>query len=448
VALQRTGDLRQGALRDVAAVQSRAAGLSQRKPVRRHTAADHDVHSTFALVLAGGRGTRLQQLTDSRAKPAMPFGGHLKIIDFSLSNCINSGIRRISVLTQYKSQSLVRHVMHGQGLPGLGPDEFIDVVPAQQQGGAGWYSGTADAVFQNLDLLESVDAKFVLVLAGDHVYRMDYRRIVAEHAARDADLTVACVEVPIEQACAFGVMCADADARVRTFDEKPACPKALPGRPDVALASMGVYVFSTAFLCEALRRDAADPDSCHDFGHNVVPAAVASARVYAHNFATSCVDTVDALPYWRDVGTLDAYWQANMDLTQPRPELDLYDDAWPIRGAGRPLPPAKFVSDAEGRHGTAIDSLVSGGCIVRGATVRRSVVCPKVCIDEGSVVEDSLLLPGATIGRNVVLRRVIVDEGCVLPDGLKVGVHPAEDRARFCVTERGVTLVTARMLEP
>jgi glucose-1-phosphate adenylyltransferase len=448
VALQRSIELGQGALRDTDTLQSRAAAVPQREPLRRKAAADPDLHSTFALVLAGGRGTRLQQLTDSRAKPAMAFGGHLKIIDFTLSNCINSGVRRISVLTQYKSQSLIRHVMHGQGLPGLGPNEFMDVVPAQQQGGAGWYSGTADAVFQNLDLLQSADAKFVLVLAGDHVYRMDYRRMVAEHEARGADLTVACVEVPVEQACAFGVMHVDADARVRAFHEKPACPGALPGRPDVALASMGVYVFSTAFLCEALRRDAADPDSCHDFGHNIVPAAVASAHVYAHNFATSCVDTVEALPYWRDVGTLDAYWQANMDLTRPRPELDLYDDAWPIRGAGRPLSPAKFVSDAEGHHGTVIDSLVSGGCIVRSATLRRSVVCPAVRVGEGSTVEDSLLLPGAVIGRNVVLRRVIVDEGCVLPDGIKVGVHPAEDRARFVVTERGVTLVTARMLEP
>jgi glucose-1-phosphate adenylyltransferase len=448
VALQRSSEMGPGGFRDSAVPPSIATASPQRGAVRCRAGADPDLHSTFAMVLAGGRGTRLHQLTDSRAKPAMPFGGHLKIIDFTLSNCINSGIRRISVLTQYESQSLLRHVMHGQGLPGLDPDEFIDVVPAQQQGGAGWYSGTADAVFQNLDLLRNAGAKFVLVLAGDHVYRMDYRRIVAEHAARDADLTVACVEVPVEQACEFGVMHVDADDRVRAFDEKPACPRALPGRPGVALVSMGVYVFGTAFLCEALRRDAVEPGSCHDFGCDIVPAAVARARVFAHNFAASCVGAVDARPYWRDVGTLDAYWEAHMDLTRPRPELDLYDDVWPIRGVGRPLPPAKFVSDAEGRNGTAIDSLVSGACIVRGATLRRSVVCPKVHIGEGSVVEDSLLLPGVEIGRNVLLRRAIVDEGCVLPDGLKVGVHPAEDRSRFFVTERGVTLVTARMLAP
>jgi glucose-1-phosphate adenylyltransferase len=403
-------------------------------------------HSTFAVVLAGGRGSRLKQLTDRRAKPAMPFAGQSKIIDFTLSNCINSGIRRIAVLTQYKSQSLIRHITRGWGFLDASLNEFVDVVPAQQQIDEGWYSGTANAVYQNLGMLRDARPEFVLVLAGDHVYKMDYSRILAEHRERGADVTVACIEVPIEEASEFGVMQVDGDERITAFDEKPARPVALPGRPAVALASMGVYVFGARFLEAALDRDAADPDSCHDFGRNIIPAALGSARVMAHDFARSCVNMIGDRPYWRDVGTLDAYWEANMDLTRPLPELNLYDEAWPIRTRQHQLAPAKFVFDDEGRRGQAIDSLVASGCIVSGATVRRSMLFSKVRVEDGSVIEDSLLLPDVTVGRNAVVRRAIVDKHCVLPDGMKVGVCPAEDRAWFTVTEKGVTLVTPEML--
>ncbi|MDE2627803.1 MAG: glucose-1-phosphate adenylyltransferase [Burkholderiales bacterium] len=407
-----------------------------------------NTESVYAVVLAGGRGSRLRELTDSRAKPAMPFAGNLKIIDFALGNCVNSGIRRIGVLTQYKSQCLARHVTRGWAFADSGPDSFIDVIPAQQQTGQAWYRGTADAVHQNLPLLQQAAAKLVLVLAGDHVYKMDYRRIVADHVERGADVTVACIDVPMADACGFGVMGIDADGRVRAFDEKPACPAALPDRPGRVMASMGVYVFSAAYLYDELSRDSADPRSLHDFGHDILPRAVARARVFAHPFERSCVGVAGAQPYWRDVGTLDAYWEAHMDLIRPLPGLDLYDDAWPVRSLAYGVAPARFTLDADGHRGMAIDSLVSGGCQVCGASVRRSVLSPRVCIGDGSVVEDSLLLPGAQLGRNVVLRRVIVDEGCVLPDGIRIGIHPDEDRARFTVTDRGVTLVTARMLAP
>ena len=407
---------------------------------------DHVVASTYAVVLAGGRGTRLKELTDGRAKPAVPFAGKLKIIDFTLSNCINSGIRRISVLTQYKSQSLIRHITRGWGFLDASLHEFVDVVPAQQQTGAGWYSGTADAVYQNLDMLRDAEPRFVLVLAGDHVYKMDYGCIVADHAQHGADVTLASIEVPLEQASSLGVIRIDADHRVTGFDEKPARPAPMPGRPDSALASMGIYVFSAAYLYQALMRDAADPASCHDFGHDIIPHAVSNASVRAHDFSSSCVNMIGERPYWRDVGTLDAFWEANMDLTRPLPELNLYDDAWPIRSLQHQLPPAKFVFDEDGRRGMAVDSLVSSGCIVSGAAVRRSLLFSKVRVGDGSVVEDSLLLPNVVVGRNVVLRRAIIDKHCVLPDGMKIGVYPDEDRARFTVTDKGVTLVTPEML--
>ena len=413
---------------------------------RRAIAPDHLVQSSLAIVLAGGRGSRLKQLTERRAKPAVPFAGKLKVIDFALSNCINSGIRRIGVLTQYKAQSLIRHVGRGWGFLDASLGEFIDVVPAQQQIDEGWYSGTANAVYQNLGLLREANPRFVLVLAGDHVYKMDYRHIIADHAQRGADVTVACIEVPVEQACEFGVMRVEADRRVSAFVEKPARPPEIPGRPGMALASMGIYVFSAAFLDRELRRDAADPASSHDFGRDIIPGLLSSAGVYAHDFAESCVNMIDARPYWRDVGTLDAYWEANMDLTRPLPELNLYDDAWPIRSLQHQLPPAKFVFDDAWRRGMAIDSLVSSGCIVSGATVRRSLLFSKVRVGEGSEVTDSLLLPNVVVGRDVVLRRTIIDKHCVVPDGLQVGVDPAEDRRRFMVTEKGVTLVTPEML--
>lgn len=407
---------------------------------------DKLLRSTHAVVLAGGRGARLRQLTDRRAKPSMPFAGRMKVIDFTLSNCINSGIRRVSVLTQYKAQCLIRHVTRAWGFLDTNRGEFVDVVPAQQQLDEEWYSGTANAVYQNLDLLRETDPEFVLVLAGDHVYRMDYGCIVAEHARRGADLTLACVEVPAAQASSFGVVRVDNEARVRSFAEKPAHAETVPGRPGVVLASMGVYVFSTPFLLRELCRDATDAGSCHDFGRSIIAGLVERARVFAHNFADSCVGSAESPPYWRDVGTLDAYWDANMDLIRPGGGLDLYDSSWPIRSAADQLPPARFVFDEEGLRGVALNSLVASGCVVSGATVRRSILSSGVRVGEGSVVEDSLLLPNVRLGRNVVLRRAIVDDRCVLPDGIKIGVHPAEDRSRFTVTANGVTLVTPDML--
>ena len=424
-----------------ARVEYRARDSSTRAAIPNHL-----MQSTFAVVLAGGRGARLRQLTDWRAKPAMPFAGKLKIVDFALSNCVNSGIRRIGVLTQYKSQSLIRHITRGWGFLDTSLGEFVDVVPAQQQIDEGWYSGTANAVYQNLDMLREAAPQYVLVLAGDHVYKMDYGRILAEHVGRGADATVACIEVPIAQASAFGVLQVEPDGRVSAFEEKPSNPVAMPGHPELALASMGIYVFNAAFLYRELKRDAADACSCHDFGGSIFPGLLARARVFAHDFVDSCVNMIDERPYWRDVGTIDAYWEANMDLTRPLPELNLYDDAWPIRSMQHQLPPAKFVFDEDGRRGTAIDSLVSSGCIVSGATVRRSLLFSKVRVSDGSVIEDSLVLPNVSVGRNVVLRRAIIDKHCVLPDGIKIGVYPDEDRARFTVTEKGVTLVTPDML--
>lgn len=402
---------------------------------------------TVAFVLAGGRGTRLKQLTARRAKPAVPFAGKLKIIDFTLSNCVNSGIRRIAVLTQYKAQSLIRHVERGWGFLAADLGEYVDVAPAQQQLGETWYAGTADAVLQNLNLLREADADYVLVLAGDHVYKMDYSVMLAEHAASGADVTVACVDVPRAEAVNFGVMAIDAEARVLDFQEKPAQPVCLPGRDDRALASMGIYVFGAGLLADELQRDARDAASSHDFGKDVIPGLVRrGARVRAHRFADSCVNMVGDQPYWRDVGTLDAYWEANLDLTHVVPELNLYDDHWPILSLQPQLPPAKFVFDDDHRRGTALDSLVSGGCIVSGAVIRRSILFAKVRVAEGSLVEDSVVLPNVVIGRNVVLRRAIVDKRCTLPDGFRAGVSAEEDRARFFVSERGVVLITPEML--
>jgi glucose-1-phosphate adenylyltransferase len=403
---------------------------------------------TVAFVLAGGRGTRLKQLTDRRAKPAVPFAGKLKIIDFALSNCVNSGIRRIAVLTQYKAQSLIRHVERGWGFLAADLGEYVDVAPAQQRLGETWYSGTADAVLQNLNLLQDAGADYLLVLAGDHVYKMDYSVMLAEHSASGADVTVACVDVPLSDAVNFGVMTVDVEGRVVDFQEKPAQPAPLPGRDDRALASMGIYVFGTKFLSGELERDASDSASSHDFGKDVIPGLVTrGARVMSHRFADSCVNMAGDQPYWRDVGTIDAFWQANIDLTHVVPELNLYDDHWPILSLQPQLPPAKFVFDDDMRRGTALDSLVSSGCIVSGAMVRRSILFTKVRVGEGSLVEDSVILPNVVIGRRVVLKRAIVDKRCVLPDGFVAGVSAEEDRARFHVTEHGIVLITHEMLE-
>ena len=404
---------------------------------------------TFALVLAGGRGTRLKQLTQWRAKPAVPFAGNLRIVDFPLSNCVNSGIRHAAVLTQYKAQSLIRHVEHGWGFLAADLGEFIDVVPAQQQLDEGWYSGTANAVYQNLDLVREFRPEHVLILAADHVYKMNYARLLADHVARGADATVSCIEVPVQDASGLGVMGVDGDRRVTTFIEKPDGSRALPvcvDRPDHLLASMGIYVFNTDFLCAQLGRDAADASSTHDFGRDVIPYLVGRHELYAHCFVDSCVNMVGERPYWRDVGTIDAYWEVNLDLTKVVPELNLYDDDWPILSRQPQLPPAKFVFDGDQLRGTALDSLIASGCIVSGATVRRSILFSKVRVGEGSYVEDSLVLPEVVIGRGVTLKRTVVDKRCVLPDGFSAGVSPDADRLRFHVTDRGVTLVTPSML--
>jgi len=402
---------------------------------------------TLAIILAGGRGTRLGRLTDWRAKPAVPFGGKFRIIDFPLSNCVNSGIRRIGVCTQYKAQSLIRHVLQGWSFLDGRFREFVELLPAQQRITAEWYKGTADAVYQNLDILRRHQPQFVLVLAGDHVYKMDYGKMLADHQANSADMTVACVEVPLAEANMFGIMSVDEDLRVTTFHEKPEQPVPAPDRPDVALASMGIYVFNASFLYEQLIRDSDDPHSSHDFGKDVIPHLLLRGyRVNAHRFGDSCVTMSEGKPYWRDVGTIDAYWKANMELAKVVPDLDLYDEDWPIWTHQEQLPPAKFVFDENDRRGTAIDSMVSGGCIISGATVRRSLLFSNVRVHSYAAVEDSVILPNVDIARHVVLKRAVVEKHCRLPEGLVAGVDPEEDRKRFHVTEQGVTLIVPEML--
>ena len=401
---------------------------------------------TYAVVLAGGRGSRLKQLTDWRAKPAVPFGGKFRIIDFPLSNCINSGIRRIGVATQYKAQSLIRHIQRGWGFLEANLGEFVEALPAQQRSEEGWYSGTANALFQNLDILRDADPAYVLILGGDHVYKMDYGRMLADHLARSAEVTIACIEVPLAHARAFGVIAVDDEGRVTDFQEKPIVPRAVSGKSDRALASMGAYLFDAPFLFEQLGRDADDSASSHDLGKDLIPYLVPRHRVFAHRFADSCVNMVGDVPYWRDVGTVDAYWEANIDLVKIAPELNLYDDAWPIWSLQRQLPSAKFVFDDESRRGHAMDSLVSSGCIVSAATVRRSVLFTKVRVGEYSTIEDSVILPDVEVGRHVTLQRAVVDEGTTLPDGFSAGIDHERDRQRFHVTDGGITLITAAML--
>ena len=403
--------------------------------------------NSMALILAGGRGSRLMDLTKWRAKPALQFGGKFRIIDFPLSNCINSGIRRIGVVTQYKAHSLIQHIQHGWSFMRGEFNEFVELLPAQQRIQEEWYKGTADAVFQNVDILRSHDPEHVIILAGDHIYKMDYGRMLAAHVGAQADMTIACLTVPVADARAFGVMTVDSSNRIIDFHEKPENPTPIPGSPGSALASMGIYVFSTDFLYEQLERDARDPDSKHDFGQDIIPWLVPRHRVYAHRFEESCVGTTGVSPYWRDVGTIDAYWEANMEMTKVVPDLNLYDKDWPIWTYQEQFPPAKFVFDDDDRRGCAIDALVSGGDIVSGAIVRRSVLFFDVHVNARSVVEDSVILPNVRIGQNAALRRVIVDRACVIPDGLRVGFDPDEDRKRFYVSEKGVTLVTPDMLD-
>ena len=403
---------------------------------------------TLAIVLAGGRGERLGPLTAWRAKPSVPFGGKFRIIDFTLSNCVNSGIRRIGICTQYRAQSLIRHVQRGWSFLDGRFDEFVELLPAQQRSVAAWYRGTADAVRQNIGFLERHDPSCVLVLAADHVYKMDYARMLTEHVARGAEVSIACVEVPLRDASLLGIMTVDDSYRVTEFSEKPAVPTPMPGRGDAALASMGVYVFNTAFLCEQLRLDEQDEESSHDFGKDIIPRLVrGGARVFAHRFADSCVNIVDGRSYWRDVGTIDAFWAANLELTAVTPDLNLYDDDWPIWTNQDQLPPAKFVfDDDDGRRGYVIDSVVAPGCIVSGAEVRRSILFSSVRLHSYAQLDQCVVLPNADIGRHARLRRAVIDRRCRIPDGTTVGFDEAEDRRRFHVTDSGITLITPEML--
>jgi glucose-1-phosphate adenylyltransferase len=405
--------------------------------------------NTVALILAGGRGSRLKDLTNWRAKPAVPFGGKFRIIDFPLSNCINSGIRRIGVITQYKAHSLIRHVQRGWGFLSGEFNEFVELHPASQRIDENtWYRGTADAIYQNLDVLRVYKPEHVLVLAGDHVYKMDYGELLASHARSGADMTVACIEVPVNEAAgAFGVISVDEDNRVTDFAEKPANPTEMPGNPGIALCSMGIYVFNAAFLYEQLIYDADDPKSDHDFGKDIIPRLIRTGyRVFAQSFNDSCVHGPDEPPYWRDVGTVDAYWEANLDLASITPDLNLYDREWPIWTYQEQLPPAKFVFDSDDRRGMAVDSMVSGGCIISGATVRQSVLFSNVHVREGASLDRAVILPDVRIGKNAILRNVVIDKGCIIPEGTQIGVDIEEDRKRFFVSEKGVTLVTPEMV--
>jgi len=402
--------------------------------------------NTLALILAGGKGSRLKDLTNWRAKPAVPFGGKFRIIDFPLSNCINSGIRRIGVVTQYKAHSMIQHIQRGWGFLRGEFNEFVELLPAQQRIEEEWYKGTADAVFQNLDILRSIAPEYILILAGDHIYKMDYGQMLASHVRNRADMTVACINVPLADAKAFGVMGIDDNDRVIDFKEKPEHPDPIPGQSDQALASMGIYVFNASFLYEQLIRDADDSKSKHDFGQDIIPYLINKYRVYAHRFSDSCVGSTDGKFYWRDVGTVDAYWEANMELTKVVPDLNMYDRQWPIWTYQEQLPPAKFVFDSDDRRGKATDSLISGGCIISGSWVRRSVLFSDVRVNSFGSIEDSVILPGVEIGRYVKLKRVIVDKNCKIPDGAEIGFNPEEDRKNFYVSEKGVTLITAEML--
>ena len=402
---------------------------------------------TMALILAGGQGSRLYELTNWRAKPALYFGGKYRIIDFPLSNCINSGIRRIGVLTQYKAHSLIRHLVHGWSWfqAGAGMREFVEILPASQRVGGEWYRGTADAVYQNLDIIRTHEPRFVLILSGDHIYKMDYGPFLAAHVDQGADMTICCIEVPLEEAAgAFGVMTVDETGRIIGFDEKPARPNPVPGKPDVCLASMGNYIFNTEFLYEQVIKDADTPGTQHDFGRNVIPAIIKDYQVYAYSFRD--MDTGEQA-YWRDVGTLQAFWEANMEMVAVSPQLNLYDQRWPVLTHQIQSPPAKFVFDEEGRRGEAINSMVSGGCVISGAHVDRSLLFSRVRVHSYSHVTESVVLPDVDIGRNCRIDRAIIDRGTRVADGTVIGEDAEADRARgFRVTDTGLTLVTPDML--
>ena len=405
--------------------------------------------NAMAYVLAGGRGSRLMEMTDRRAKPAVYFGGKSRIIDFALSNALNSGIRHISVATQYKAHSLIRHMQRGWNFFRPERNESFDILPASQRvTETGWYAGTADAVFQNIDIIEGYGPRHIVLLAGDHVYKQDYEVMLQQHVETGAEVTVGCLEVPRMQAVAFGVMAVDIDDKIVSFLEKPADPPGIPGDPDHALASMGIYVFETRFLLDQLKRDAANPASSHDFGKDIIPDIVARGGAVAHRFGHSCVRSAhDAEIYWRDVGTVDAYWEANIDLTDPVPGLDLYDRDWPIWTYGEITPPAKFVHNDQDRRGQATDSLISGGCIISGSEVNRSLLFTGVHIHSYGQVENAVILPYTRVGRHARLKKVVIDGGVRIPDGLVVGEDPEFDAARFRRTSSGVCLITQPMID-
>jgi glucose-1-phosphate adenylyltransferase len=403
----------------------------------------------MAYVLAGGRGSRLKDLTARRAKPAVYFGGKARIIDFALSNAINSGIRRIGVATQYKAHSLIHHLHSAWNFLRPERNESFDVLPASQRvSETQWYEGTADAVYQNIDIIESHGPEYMVILAGDHIYKMDYELMLQEHVNKSADVTVACLDVPRLEATGFGVMAVDDEGRVTSFVEKPADPPAMPGNPDMALASMGVYVFNTKFLFELLRRDAGTPGSSRDFGRDIIPWLVRHGKAVAHRFTHSCVrSSSEKSAYWRDVGTVDAYWEANIDLTDVVPELDLYDRSWPLWTYAEIVPPAKFVHDVDGRRGSAVSSLVAGDCIISGGSVHRSLLSTGVRVHSYSALDEAVVLPQCHIGRGARLSRVVLDRGVVIPPGLVVGADPELDAARFRRTDSGICLVTQEMID-
>lgn len=403
---------------------------------------------SVALILAGGRGSRLKDLTEKRAKPAVHFGGKFRIIDFALSNCMNSGIRRIGVITQYQSHSLVQHIQRGWSFLNEEMNEFVDLLPAQQRFDTGdWYKGTADAVYQNLDIIRRYGAEYVVILAGDHIYKMDYSRMLLDHVETGAECSVACLPVPLEEASEFGVMEVSEERQILRFMEKPAAPPAMPGRPDMALASMGIYIFNADYLYRLLEEDMACPESSHDFGKDLIPKITGQGKAFAHPFTLSCVTSnPDRPPYWRDVGTLEAYWSANLDLASVTPELDMYDHNWPIRSHGEPLPPAKFVQDRSGSHGMTMNSLVAGGCIISGSVVMHSVLFPRVRVNSFCTLDSVLLMPDVNVGRSCRLRRCIIDRACHIPEGMVIGENADEDSKRFLRTEGGIVLVTRDML--
>lgn len=404
----------------------------------------HLTRNTIALILAGGRGSRLMNMTDWRAKPAVPFGGKFRIIDFPLSNCINSGIRKIGILTQYKADSLIRHVQQGWGFLRGEFGEYVDLMPAQQRHGEhSWYAGTADAIFQNIDILRSRNPEFILVLAGDHIYKMDYAAMLADHVEKNADLTIGCLEVSLKEATAFGVMDVDDNRRVRAFVEKPENPPVMPGRTDTALASMGIYIFNAGFLFEQLIKDADTNGSSRDFGKDIIPAVIDKYIVNAYPFL-NLQSGVQA--YWRDVGTIDAYWSANMELIGVKPDLNLYDNTWPIWTYQAQTPPAKFVFDNDKRRGQALDSMVSGGCVISGAKVRHSLLFSNVRVNSYTSLQDTIVLPEVNIARHCRINKAIIEKGCQVPEGTVIGENREDDQKRFYVSEGGVVLVTPDML--